>query len=60
MAMLYANLKALAVQRDLATSSNEKAQNALEAKSTFLANMSHEIRTPLNGIMGFFQLLELE
>ena len=57
---VYISLKDLAVQRDLATSANEKAQRALEAKSTFLANMSHEIRTPLNGIMGFFQLLELE
>ncbi len=60
MLAVYLSLKNLAVQRDIAATANEKAQRALEAKSTFLANMSHEIRTPLNGIMGFFQLLELE
>ena len=60
MLAVYLSLKNLAVQRDIAAVANEKAQRALEAKSTFLANMSHEIRTPLNGIMGFFQLLELE
>lgn len=60
MLAVYLSLKNLGVQRDIAATANEKAQRALEAKSTFLANMSHEIRTPLNGIMGFFQLLELE
>lgn len=60
MLAVYLSLKNLAIQRDIAATANQKAQRALEAKSTFLANMSHEIRTPLNGIMGFFQLLELE
>ena len=60
MLAVYLSLKNLAIQRDIAATANQNAQRALEAKSTFLANMSHEIRTPLNGIMGFFQLLELE
>ena len=37
---------------------NDKAQNALAAKSQFLANMSHEIRTPMNAIVGLGKLLE--
>jgi len=35
----------------------EKAEKALNLKSTFLANMSHEIRTPMNAIIGFSQLI---
>jgi PAS domain S-box-containing protein len=34
----------------------EKAEAAVEAKSSFLANMSHEIRTPMNGVIGFTEL----
>lgn len=34
----------------------ERAEAAVEAKSTFLANMSHEIRTPMNGVIGFTEL----
>jgi len=33
-----------------------KAEQAVESKSTFLANMSHEIRTPMNGIIGLIDL----
>jgi PAS domain S-box-containing protein len=35
----------------------ERAETAVEAKSSFLANMSHEIRTPMNGVLGFADLL---
>jgi PAS domain S-box-containing protein len=35
----------------------ERAEAAMEAKSSFLANMSHEIRTPMNGVLGFADLL---
>ena len=35
----------------------ERAEHAVEAKSSFLANMSHEIRTPMNGVIGFTDLL---
>ncbi len=35
----------------------ERAEAAVQAKSSFLANMSHEIRTPMNGVLGFADLL---
>lgn len=35
----------------------EKAEQAVNVKSSFLANMSHEIRTPMNAIIGFTELL---
>lgn len=35
----------------------EKAEQAMHAKSAFLANMSHEIRTPLNAITGMAHLI---
>lgn len=35
----------------------ERAEAAVQAKSSFLANMSHEIRTPMNGVIGFTDLL---
>lgn len=35
----------------------ERAESAVQAKSTFLADMSHEIRTPMNGVIGFTELL---
>ncbi len=38
----------------------EKAEQAMQAKSTFLSNMSHELRTPLNGIIGTVNLLAHE
>jgi len=36
---------------------NERAEGALNAKSSFLANISHEIRTPLNAIMGLTRMV---
>ncbi|MBL8150220.1 MAG: response regulator, partial [Blastocatellia bacterium] len=38
--------------------SEQKAQEANQAKSAFLSSMSHELRTPLNAILGFVQLIE--
>ncbi|MEG3088891.1 ATP-binding protein [Sphingomonas sp. PB4P5] len=35
----------------------QRAESAVQAKSSFLANMSHEIRTPMNGVIGFTDLL---
>jgi signal transduction histidine kinase/DNA-binding response OmpR family regulator len=35
----------------------QRAESAVQAKSSFLANMSHEIRTPMNGVIGFTELL---
>ncbi|PCI23076.1 MAG: hypothetical protein COB67_13085 [SAR324 cluster bacterium] len=40
-----------------ALEAQEKAEEALRAKSQFLANMSHEIRTPMNGMLGMLELL---
>ncbi|MEX2451402.1 MAG: ATP-binding protein [Rhodospirillales bacterium] len=36
----------------------ERAEEAVQAKSSFLAMMSHEIRTPINGVKGMLDLLK--
>jgi len=37
--------------------SEQRANDASQAKSVFLANMSHELRTPLNAVLGFTRLM---
>ena len=43
-----------------ARNSEQRAEEASQAKSSFLANMSHELRTPLTGIIGFSGMMEQE
>ncbi len=43
-----------------AQTSEQRAEEASQAKSAFLANMSHELRTPLTGIIGFSGMMEQE
>jgi len=43
-----------------AKTSEQRAEEANQAKSAFLANMSHELRTPLTGIIGFSGMMEQE
>lgn len=38
----------------------QRANLAVEARTTFLATMSHEIRTPLNVILGLFHLIKTD
>lgn len=58
---VYAQLAALAIQRESNDASIMQARNDAEAanraKGDFLANMSHEIRTPMNGVLGMTELL---
>ena len=48
--VVVAQNKQLAIERD-------RAEAALQAKTSFLRSMTHEIRTPLNAIVGFSDLL---
>ncbi|MGE9290753.1 MAG: ATP-binding protein, partial [Puniceicoccales bacterium] len=48
----------LANALDKAHQSEQKAQQASEAKSSFLSMISHEIRNPLNGVIGMADLLK--
>ncbi|MEO6326545.1 MAG: two-component regulator propeller domain-containing protein [Thermoanaerobaculia bacterium] len=48
------------VQRAIAQTAMEHAEEANRAKSAFLANTSHELRTPLNAIIGYSELLQEE
>lgn len=49
--------KALLSTKNALETSQQKAEQANQAKSAFLANMSHEIRTPINGILGMAELV---
>lgn len=48
--VVVAQNKQLAIERD-------RAEAALQAKTSFLQSMTHEVRTPLNAISGFAQVL---
>ena len=48
--VVLAQNKQLAIARD-------RAEAALQAKTSFLQSMTHEVRTPLNAISGFAQVL---
>ena len=50
--VVVAQNKQLAIERD-------RAEAALQAKTSFLRSMTHEIRTPLNAINGFTQVLTM-
>ena len=50
--VVVAQNKQLAIERD-------RAEAALQAKTSFLRSMTHEIRTPLNAINGFTQVLAM-
>lgn len=50
--VVVAQNKQLAIERD-------RAEAALQAKTSFLRSMTHEIRTPLNAISGFTQVLTM-
>ena len=50
--VVVAQNKQLAIERD-------RAEAALQAKTSFLRSMTHEIRTPLNAISGFTQFLTM-
>lgn len=52
--------EALKVANQALLASKNKAEEAVDVKSTFLSNMTHEIRTPLNGIVGISNLLAQE
>ncbi len=57
-AALQKMVASLNAANDALKAANQKAEQAVEAKSKFLARMSHELRTPLNAILGFGQLMQ--
>lgn len=51
------NISARKALEDALNIARNRAEAAVEARSTFMANMSHEIRTPMNGVLGFSEVL---
>jgi signal transduction histidine kinase/ligand-binding sensor domain-containing protein/DNA-binding NarL/FixJ family response regulator len=56
--LVDARTRELASTVDQLRESEQRAQQANQAKSVFLSNMSHELRTPLNAVIGLAELLE--